>query len=169
MEGKGTFLSNDCTFVSPSTCFCLTSHILHVTHVLSYCLSPQIIANHHMQSISFASGGDPVSHSQLNPTPFFHLSSARISFLPVFCHCLFLWMLLPPLLSCYFPSLPFQPLASVMTYRQTQLWLNLFLLVLFKPFCPKTALQFVLPSNFFPLPGSPDCLTLSPLRTQLST
>lgn len=24
--------------------------------------SPQIIANHHMQSISFASGGDPVSH-----------------------------------------------------------------------------------------------------------
>lgn len=25
------------------------------------CPNPQIIANHHMQSISFASGGDPVS------------------------------------------------------------------------------------------------------------
>lgn len=35
---------------------------------LSVCLSfsPQIIANHHMQSISFASGGDPVSHPTLS-------------------------------------------------------------------------------------------------------
>lgn len=39
MKGKSTFLSNDSTFVSPSTCFHLTSHILHVTHVLSFCLS----------------------------------------------------------------------------------------------------------------------------------
>lgn len=37
--GKSTFLSNDSTFVSPSTCSHLTSHILHVTHMLSFCLS----------------------------------------------------------------------------------------------------------------------------------
>lgn len=75
--GKSTFLSNDSTFVSPSTCFHLTSHILHVTHVrsslafslsLPLSFSPQIIANHHMQSISFASGGDPVSHPTLSPS-----------------------------------------------------------------------------------------------------
>lgn len=83
---QSTFLRNDSTFVSSSTCFHLTSHILHVTHMLflssssllpsvlhsPLCspllsspllpISPQIIANHHMQSISFASGGDPVSH-----------------------------------------------------------------------------------------------------------
>lgn len=42
----------------------------HCTFCLFFChivlfsipLSLQIIANHHMQSISFASGGDPVSH-----------------------------------------------------------------------------------------------------------
>lgn len=36
--GKSTFISNDSTFVSPSTYFHLTSYILHVTHVLSFCL-----------------------------------------------------------------------------------------------------------------------------------
>ncbi|MEQ2185607.1 hypothetical protein GOODEAATRI_019961 [Goodea atripinnis] len=35
----------------------------------------KIIANHHMQSISFASGGDPVSHPALSPLCFFQLRS----------------------------------------------------------------------------------------------
>lgn len=34
---QSTFLRNDSTFVSSSTCFHLTSHILHVTHMLSFC------------------------------------------------------------------------------------------------------------------------------------
>lgn len=37
--GKSTFLSNDSAFVFSSTCFHFTSHILHVTHVLSFSLS----------------------------------------------------------------------------------------------------------------------------------
>lgn len=49
------FMSPTCS-PSPSPSFSLS---------LSLSLSPQIIANHHMQSISFASGGDPVS--QPNP------------------------------------------------------------------------------------------------------
>lgn len=49
------FMSLTCS-PSPSPSFSLS---------LSLSLSPQIIANHHMQSISFASGGDPVS--QPNP------------------------------------------------------------------------------------------------------
>lgn len=87
--------------LSPSMHFDFTSYILHLAHVLSVSLSfpllglpsvsPQIIANHHMQSISFASGGDPVSHPSLffssNLTlAFFHLSSSF--FMHAFPSCL---------------------------------------------------------------------------------
>ncbi|MEQ2264216.1 hypothetical protein XENORESO_005535, partial [Xenotaenia resolanae] len=66
--GKSTFLSNDSMFVSS-----IQTLSFHSPHTSSHpcvllffsffpvfpCFSPQIIANHHMQSISFASGGDP--------------------------------------------------------------------------------------------------------------
>lgn len=72
---------------------------------LSLSLSPQIIANHHMQSISFASGGDPVSpinSVQISLWTFsvFSLCS-RLTFLPSCCvslsiclnttHCTHCW------------------------------------------------------------------------------
>lgn len=46
---------------------------LSLSCLFLYFFFPQIIANHHMQSISFASGGDPVSHPthalSLSPSP----------------------------------------------------------------------------------------------------
>lgn len=88
-----TFISLPTYFMSP-TCSPSVSIFPPLSSFLSF--SPQIIANHHMQSISFASGGDPVSHPTLSQLKSFHLSSARMSFLPVFCHCLFLWIPLTP-------------------------------------------------------------------------
>lgn len=55
-------------FISLPTYFISSMCSPSLPPVLSFFLSffsPQIIANHHMQSISFASGGDPVSCSTL--------------------------------------------------------------------------------------------------------
>lgn len=53
------------TCVTSPTCSPLVFPLLSFP-LSPFLFSPQIIANHHMQSISFASGGDPVSHSTLS-------------------------------------------------------------------------------------------------------
>lgn len=123
--GKSTFLSNDSTFVSPSTCFHLTSHILHSPTCspsaslfpVSLCLSfffstDNRQSSHAVHLLRFwrrpSESPNTLSFSSNLTLAVFHLTSACISFLPVFCHCLLLWIPLTPLLPRWFSVPLFQ-------------------------------------------------------------
>lgn len=138
--------------------------------------SPQIIANHHMQSISFASGGDPVSHPPTHTvssspplSPFcspFSIFSSYISFLPVFLHCLFLCVSLTPIILTGLQAFPSE-LHLVTSCHSTFNSMNVFkfshdsnseVCALSHPFFLSTFLSLFCPSHFlllkFPIPSS---------------
>lgn len=82
--------------------FLPSPHIFSLSIRLHLFVSLQIIANHHMQSISFASGGDPVSHTSFTlvfflSCPSFSPASYFSPSLPVLCSCPVLrFELIPP-------------------------------------------------------------------------
>lgn len=112
---------------------------------LSLSLSPQIIANHHMQSISFASGGDPVSpinSVQISLWTFsvFSLCS-RLTFLPSCCVSLSICLNTTHRTHCWFAVGFFFPtlnsLCSVISFSDS-FFLFLFFSLSFMFFCPSS-------------------------------
>jgi len=164
------FISLPTYFMSPTCSPSLLS--LFLSHSLSF--SPQIIANHHMQSISFASGGDPVSHpksAQISLWTFsIFLPPAYPSFLSSVIvysydyhslHCCLACLQSsskPDLItSCYLSF------SSVYVFNFCSFALSLSSPSLpssYQPFYPKPALCPPI-KFFFPLPSSPNCLPLS--------
>lgn len=193
--GKSTFLSNDSTFVSPSTCFHLTSHILHVTHVLSFCLS--LLHLSLFLSFFFSTDNRQSSHAvhllrlwrrpsespntlslplsaQISLWPFsIFLQPAYPSFLSsvIVCsyeyhslHCCLAGLRsfsskLDVVTSCHFSFSSMYVLNFCHALKTAAFALSLS--SSFQPFYPKPALHFFVLSAF-PLPSSPNCLTLSP-------